>query len=351
MDAIRVGAVGCGGIFRNLHTPYYEMTERARIVAACDVVPERAEETAARFSATACTDYRELLERDDIDAIDLATHPRPHCEIAVAAAQAGKHVFVEKPMCRTVAEADLMLEAAATANVALQVAYMMPFNPAYAKLRELLRNGTLGDMHLAYCHQVGWFKPAHPWLFVREESGGMLVEQAIHNLDIWLWLYGAVDSVYAQTSHVPLGGTYPNAKAAVENNAVLTARFRNGGTGMLIKSWAAELGTGADGVVCANGSATVSQGLLTWKTHDMTEPAEFRPTVPDDDTYRSVAEQARKRRYWAYAAKGASIEHWLKCIAGEETPTTSGQVGRAGIEIAEAAYRSADNGVPVQLPL
>ena len=70
----------------------------------------------------------------------------------------------------------------------------------------------------------------------------MLVEQAIHNLDIWLWLYGPASTVYGFTSHVPLGGTYPPAAEAVENNAVLTVHFKNGGVGMMIKSWASEIG-------------------------------------------------------------------------------------------------------------
>jgi predicted dehydrogenase len=216
-------------------------------------------------------------------------------------------------------------------------------------LKQLLEDGTLGDVHMAYCSQVGWFRPAHPWLFIREESGGMLVEQAIHHFDVWLWLYGPVASVYAYTSHVPLGGTYPEPEGAVENNAILVVEFRNSGGGMFIKSWAAEIGHGGEGVVCANGSAALSEGDLQWKTHDMEKPECFQASIPDDDTYRTIPPEAREARYWSYASKGASIDHWLKCIAGEESPRTSGKTGRAGIEIAEAAYRSSESGKPVSL--
>jgi len=72
--------------------------------------------------------------------------------------------------------------------------------------------------------------------------------------------------------------------------------------------------------------------------------------VPDDETYRSVPANARADRYWSYASKGASIEHWLKCIEGQEEPTTSGRVGRSGIEIAESAYLSSKIGKPVKIP-
>jgi len=351
MSVIRVGVIGCGGIFRGAHVPYLQWrTDRARVTAVMDIQRQNAQQEAERFGAAICDDWRTLLERDDVDAVIIATHPRPHCEITVAAARAGKHILLEKPMCRTVAEADRMIAAARKARVRLQVAYIMRFRPGYQKLKELLTDGTLGRPHLVYCSQVGWFRPTHPWLFIRKESGGMLVEQAIHVLDEWLWLYGPVKSVYAQTSHVPVGGTYPEKRQAVENNATVVARFRSGATGLLIKSWAAEVGSGGEGVVCEKGSARLGRGL-TWKTHHMAEPATFEETVPDDGSYPQVPKEQRQRGYWGFASKGASIDHWLDCIEGKAKPTTSGEVGRAGIEIAEAAYRSARAGEPVSLPL
>ncbi|MFP4055596.1 MAG: Gfo/Idh/MocA family protein [Candidatus Brocadiia bacterium] len=351
MAPIGIGVIGCGGIFHGAYVPYLEwQSERARVVAVHDVKDGTAAREAARFGAQRCESPSALLARDDVEAVIIAAHPRPHCELAVAAAQAGKHILVEKPMCRSVAEADRMIAAAEGAAVRLQVAYILRFRPARQKLKALLDEGTLGAPHLVYCNQVSWFPPRHPWLFVREESGGMLVEQAIHVLDEWLWLYGPAESVYARLSHVPLGGTYPEADEAVENNATVVVSFANGATGMLCKSWAAEVRHGGEGVVCAGGSASLGAGL-TWKTHQMDEAATFPETVPDDGSYPQVTGEEREKRYWGFASKGASIEHWLDCIEGKAEPTTSGEVGRAGIELAEAAYRSAHSGKPVRLPL
>ena len=350
MGMIKVGVIGSGGIFRDLHLPYYEMTKKAKIVAVADINEQSAEDMAHKCGAdNSYTDYKDLIKLEEVDAVDICTHPAPHRDIAVAAAEAGKHMLVEKPMCRTVREADEMIEAADKARVKLQVAYMIRFNPVYMKLKQLLDEKTLGDLHMAYSCQVGWFPPRHPWLFIKEQSGGMLTEQAIHNLDEWLWLYGPVDTVYARVSHIPMGGTYPTEEKAVENNAALIVHFKNGGTGMLIKSWAAEIGHRGEGLVGSEGSATINRGKLTWKTHNMKEAETYVPTVPDDDTYRTVDPEARRRRYWSYASKGASIEHWLRCIRGEEEPTTSGRVGRAGIQIAEAAYHSSKVGQPVKI--
>ena len=182
MDKFKVGIIGCGGIFRSLHAPYYqEPTRRADIVAIADINETSANEQADQFGADAYTDYRALLDRQDIDAVDVCVHPRPHLEITRAAAAAGKHILMEKPMCCSVEEGEAMISAAEEAGVLLMVAYMMRFDPGHKKLKSLLDDGTLGTLQMAYSNQVGWFSPErHPWLFVKAESGGMLVEQAIH---------------------------------------------------------------------------------------------------------------------------------------------------------------------------
>ena len=213
---INIGVIGCGGIFRHQHAPYYEVSKRARIAAVADIKEDVAQQQAERFDADAYTDWKQILDRTDIDAVDICAHPRPHRDIAVAAAQAGKHILVEKPMCRNIAEADEMNKAADEANVNLQVAYIMRFDPNYMKLKELLDNGILGEPHMAYCNQVGWFNPSHhPWLFIKEESGGMLVEQAIHNLDAWLWLYGNVSSSASPTLFLRIKTPRPRTKTTI----------------------------------------------------------------------------------------------------------------------------------------
>ncbi len=342
---IRVGIIGCGGIFHSLHRPFYEKTQEAVIVACADVNPQRAEETARRFSALAFTDFRELLEKAEVDAVDVCTHPATHRDIAVASARAGKHILMEKPLCRTVAEADEMIAEAQKAGVRLQVAYMLRYDPLHQRLKELLDTGVLGEPHLIWSNEIGWFPPHHPWLFKREESGGMLVEQAIHTIDEWLWLYGPVKWVFSKVSTIPLGGTYPPIEEAVENNAVMMVGFERGGTGVLLKSWSAEIGQGGKGVVGSKGTATLTGKGLIWKTHDMPAPETFKPDPP------SELPEPERRNYFGCLSKGQSIQHWLNCIRGLEEPETDGVVGRAGMEVAEAAYIASQENRVVFLPL
>jgi len=369
MDLIKVGVIGVGIQFRNLHMPNYVMgLVPGKVVAVADINEESAEEIAQKCGADYWfTDYKELINLKDIDAIDICTPPWTHWYMAVEAAQAGKHVLVEKPMCIKVEQADKMIAAAEKAGVNLQVAYLLRFNPLYLKLKHFLEEKTFGELHVVYECQIGWASPhalfgekeVRPWLYIKEKSGGMLIEQAIHTLDAWLWLYGPVDTVYARVSHIPLGGMYPPPEKAVENNAVVIANFKNGGTGMLIKSWTSQLTHHGKGLIGSEGSAKIEEEQLIWKLHSAREIETYTLSAPaEDEIYRrwlsdpeisGIPLDARRIRYWDFFSKGKSIERWLRCIKREETPTTSGKVGRAGVELAEAIYRSSKIGEIVKI--
>jgi len=349
LDKIRLGIIGSGGIFRHLHVPYLEQSDLCEVAVIADPNQEAANELAEKLNVDVVSHWEKVIERNDLDAVTIATHPRPRCEIAVAAAETGKHLFVEKPMCCSKAEGDAMVDAVEKAGVKLQVAYLERWNPYLNKLKELLDQGDLGQPLLVHANQVGWFAPNHPWLFVQEESGGMLIEQAIHTIDRWLWHFGDVDSVYGRTSQVDVGGTYPGLEKGVHNNAVFIASFKNGMTGTLSKSWASEMRFGGEGMVGSKGSAEYGTDHLRWKTHDMEQQEEFEASVPDDDSYRNLPPNSRQQNYWPIYSKGACIENWLRAVRGEEEVTADARIGRRGVEIAEAIYRSAKTGEVVEL--
>ncbi len=134
---IKIGVVGCGGIAQVMHLPYLTGTEGGgvpgiEVVAVCDVIKELAEAVGARYHIReAYTDYSDMLNKSDVDAIAILTRHETHAEIAIEAMNHGKHVFVEKPMCETIKDAEKMMQAQKRNNVILQVGYMKRFDSGY----------------------------------------------------------------------------------------------------------------------------------------------------------------------------------------------------------------------------
>ena len=127
MEKLRVGIIGCGGIANGKHMPALRsQADKADMVAFCDIVVERAEKAAKEFGAPGAKvyeNYRELLEDGSIDVVHVCTPNRSHCEITVAALEAGKHVLCEKPMAKTAADAQKMLDAARKTGKKLTIGY------------------------------------------------------------------------------------------------------------------------------------------------------------------------------------------------------------------------------------
>src|SRR5438552_778537 len=120
---VRVAVIGCGGAAWVGHLPWIEEHPAAELIAVCDVDSDRAREAGTRYGADSLTSYRDVLARDDIDAVVIATPPASHCEIACAAAESGKHVLLEKPMARSVSECDQIADAAECNQICLMLGH------------------------------------------------------------------------------------------------------------------------------------------------------------------------------------------------------------------------------------
>lgn len=139
---IRVAIIGCGGISRGHARGYLQSPDLFEVVACCDERGELAEERAQQLGAKFVTaDYREVIASDDVDAVDICLPHHLHAEVAIAAAQAGKHVLVEKPIANTLDEANAMIEAAKKSGVVLMVAHNERYMPVYRKAKELVEQG------------------------------------------------------------------------------------------------------------------------------------------------------------------------------------------------------------------
>jgi predicted dehydrogenase len=229
---LRVALVGCGGISRAHAAAYRRLgPEVARVTATADAVLSLAEERAAQLGAGFATgEYRRVLERGDVDAVDICLPHHLHAEVAVAAARAGKHVLVEKPMACTLEECRAMVAAAEDAGVTLMVAQVQRYLPSYRGVKRLCASGELGAIRAVRfdsMQNAPGFLPRDHWLFDgRLAGGGIVISVSVHRIDLVRYLVGDVRRVLALTR--PGAAPYRNG---AEDYAAAVLEFENGAIG------------------------------------------------------------------------------------------------------------------------
>ena len=252
MGKYKIAIIGCGftahgaGTVNQNHMPsLVKMPDEVELAAFCDIIEERAVESAKEFgtaSARVYTDYRELLKDDSIDIVHVCTPNKSHAEITVAALEAGKHVCCEKPMAKTYAEAVTILEAAERTSRKLTVHYQYRFRPDAWYLKQLCQRGDLGEIYFAKAHALR--RRAVPtWgVFLNEEEqgGGALIDIGRHALDMTLWMMdnyqpqsvmGSTFKKFArQTDTANFFGDWDAARFTVEDSAFGFLRMADGAT-------------------------------------------------------------------------------------------------------------------------
>src|SRR5258707_2885582 len=144
-DQVRIGLIGAGRIAR-VHANAYQTVAGGKLVACTDVVKESAQALAHDFGLEVAADYHELLARKDVDAVIIATPNGVHPEQMIAAAEAGKHVFCQKPIALNLADADRMIAVAKETDITFQVGFMLRFTPPIPRIHEIVESGTIGEV-------------------------------------------------------------------------------------------------------------------------------------------------------------------------------------------------------------
>jgi len=228
MKTVRYGIVGTGGMGSG-HARTMQSIEECQLAAVCDIVPEVAEAVGEEYNVPYCTAYRELIDRDDVDAIMVATPHYFHPEIAIYAMEQGKPVISEKPIAVTVAAAEAMVEAAKRTGTPFAVMHQSRTEPIWQAAWDLVKSGRLGELYRtllvyadfrsqAYYNSAGW---RATW---KGEGGGVLINQAPHSLDRFTWLGGLPSKVTAYTAT-------KNHTIEVEDVAAAMLVYPNGATG------------------------------------------------------------------------------------------------------------------------
>lgn len=346
METVRVGVVGSGFVAEIHADSIARHVRGARLTAVASPTPGHAEAFAKRFGvAHACTDYRELVEHPEVDLVLIACPNDLHCEVTLAAADAAKHVICEKPLCRSLDEADQMIAACAEAGVLLCYAEELCFAPKYVRLKQLLDEGAVGRVYLLKQSEKH-DGPHKPWFWnVERSGGGVALDMGCHALQFFRWLLNGARalSVYADM------GTFVHAeRTAGDDNSILLTRFEGGVQTIAEESWAKPGGMddraeayGNEGVIYADllhGNALECYSAKGYGGYVVEKAGSSAGwTFP-------IFEEA-----WNYGFP-QEMQHFVDCVGDGTPPLCRGEDGRAVMEMLFAAYESARTGRRIDLP-
>ena len=332
---LRIGLVGTG--IGRLHAEgIARMPQTAELAAVCSLEQDEAHSLAVQYgNGFSTSSFEDLLKDPSIDIIDLCTPPDQHLSMAEAAAQAGKHLLIEKPLARNLAEADGILRAARSAGIQLMTAHNQRYFGHHAKAKELLDSGAIGTpfMIVVSVHVHGHIQGFRR--FLKPAGGGTLIDSGVHRFDLIRWLMGDVASLYAQT------GRFMQFQMEGEDCAVITMRFRSGAIGSFSCSWSAKSPRPEETLQIFG-----PQGAIL--TEDHTRSLRLKsenppPGLEDVREFVFPVDQSESIR--------REIEAFVISLQRGEPPPITGEDGRASLELSIASYQSAATGQPVNLPL
>lgn len=209
-DKVRVALIGCGRV-ASVHAQALKRLEETELKAVVDIVKEKARFFSETYEVPDWyTDYNEVLARDDIDAVEICLPHYLHAEVAIKAMKAKKHILTEKPMAITLADADKMISTAKENGVTLGVIFQNRYNDASQEVKKAIDSGDLGDikgtrMFLTWYRPDSYYKESDWKGTWDKEGGGVLIDQAIHTIDLMQWLIGKeidyIDARYDTRAH------------------------------------------------------------------------------------------------------------------------------------------------------
>ena len=334
-ETVRIGVIGAGDI-SHYHLGGLKAAGGADVRVISGRRAERVAPIAEQYGIPGiATDYREVLARDDIDAVMILTPENSHEEIAVAATAAGKAMMVQKPVADSVGSCERIIAAAESAGVNLQVSYMHRHFEEVVYARDLIRSGNFGEIHTVRMRNAT-SGPIMPWYYDSAVvPGGVVFSLGSHGIDLVQHLVGAVEDVSARTANMMRERTLPGGEVVtgieLEDIAFATYRMKNG---ILVDheiSGCEQKGTdrflveiyGEKGTMLLRGS----HGPLAIYAPDITGTSDWH--MPD------LADRPLGARHHA---------HWLDIVRGVLPNEASGWDSLAGMHVIQAVYQAAESG-------
>lgn len=337
------GIIGCG-VVSPVHAQAIQSLPNAELKAACDLDQGKAEALAGRFNCDWCIEYPALLERDDVDVVNILTWSGTHTDIGVDAARAGKHVIVTKPIGVKLEKIDALIRVCRQQGVKLAVIHQYRSYPVYRQLKEAIDNGHFGRLILGNAFVKWWrgqdYYDSESWRGTWEYDGGCLMNQAIHYVDLLLWMLGPADRVAGFTDtrfH----------KMEAEDVATASIHFQEGSMGALQATTSAFQGLPARLEIHGErGNAVVEGDRLLY-----CDAAGGCLLPADEPALSTSASDPRAGLPSAIAAHADQIADMIAAVEENRPPKVSGEEARRAVELVLAIYRSAQTGEQIPLPL
>lgn len=347
--AMGVGIIGCGMIAR-FHARALADVRGVKLVGCYNRSSDKAEKFAREFPCKVYETLDAMLADPQIDAVSICTASGAHMEPAVAAAKAGKHVIVEKPLEVTLSRCDAIIRACEKSGVVLATIFPSRFHDSAKLLKQAVDQGRFGRLTMGDAY-VKWFRTQQyydsgAWRGTwKLDGGGALMNQAIHSVDLLLWLMGPVAEVSAYTAMLA------HERIEVEDVATATLRFANGALGVIEATTAAFPGSlKRVEIHGSQGSAVLEEeNIKTWHFAKMTKRDEQLLERMADRT--KTGGGAGDPKAIGHHGHARQFQDTFDAIKRGRSPLIDGAEGRRAVETILAIYQSAATGKPVKLPL
>ena len=332
------GIIGYGTIART-HAAVIEGLAEAKLAAVATRTPEKARMAGEKHGCAFYTDYRELLKRDDIDVVTICAPAALHLQMALDAAEAGKHCIVEKPIEINVERAERMAEAFDKRGLTLSVIFQHRFDPASRAIRDAIDGGAFGPLNYGAARTV-WFRDgdyyrATVWRGAWDgDGGGALMNQAIHSIDLLQYLMGPVEAVCGKCDTL-----YHRGEIEAEDVGLALLRFKSGALGVIEGMTLAWPGRYSEvGVYGRHGSASLRNDALE----------HYALQTGKDAHFEALLAQGREDpgRHLSFARQ---YEDVIDAVKRSRPPLVSGQEGIKAVRLIMGIYESSGKNAWVTL--
>jgi UDP-N-acetyl-2-amino-2-deoxyglucuronate dehydrogenase len=354
-----IAILGCGKV-AHLHAKAIENLPNAKFAGVWSRTTKTAKNFASQYKVPFYVEINELVKKEKIDLVIVCT-PHPfHLEPVLNAANSGANVLVEKPLASTLEDSDAIIAACKNAGVKLGVISQRRWYEPVKRVKDAIVVGKIGKPVFGTINMLGWrdkdYYDADEWRGTwKMEGGGVLVNQAPHQLDILLWYMGEIDEVYGQWKNL----NHPYIE--VEDTAVAIVKFKNGGIGNIIVSNSEK--PGIYGKVHVHGENGASVGVQTDGGAMFIAGMSGILEPPINDIWSIPGEEEMLGKWvkedsahfnsmdpMVYYME-RQIEDFLQAIGNDTQPLVTGEDGRRTVELFTAIYRSTRDNMPIKFPL